>query len=408
MNAEHVAPEVSDYLRRSDRAKTSRRPNRKHSTKVSHWMGIPAFSDVTVIGGGPAGLAAAIAIAQKGYRASLFDCAAPPVDKACGEGLMPDSLGVLQRLGVEIPPEAGARFRGIRFSNGRSSVLADFPRGVGIALRRTALHTLLKHRAEACGVDLFWGVKHVQLVEGGVSVDGQFIASKLVIGADGQNSKVRREAGLDRVRTERRRFGFRRHYRTEPWSSYMELHWGPKSQIYITPVTDGEICVSLISRDPQLRLESALKDYPEVSERLRGALPISSERGALTVSRSLRSVCRPGLALVGDASGSVDAVTGEGMCLSFKQALSLADAFASRDLQSYAAAHRAIGLRPRTMASLMLILDRHSGIERRVLAALARHPEVFASLLAIHVGERSFGDLVSWQALEFCRAFLVA
>jgi menaquinone-9 beta-reductase len=96
------------------------------------------------------------------------------------------------------------------------------------------------------------------------------------------------------------------------------------------------------------------------------------------------------------------------MCLSFKQALSLADAFASRDLQSYAAAHRAIGLRPRTMASLMLILDRHSGIERRVLAALARHPEVFASLLAIHVGERSFGDLVSWQALEFCRAFLVA
>ncbi len=371
-------------------------------------MGIPVSSDVTVIGGGPAGLAAAIAIAQKGYRANLFDCAVPPVDKACGEGLMPDSVGVVQRLGVAIPPETGARFRGIRFSNGRSSVLADFPRGEGIALRRTALHTLLKDRAEACGVDLFWGVKHVQLVDGGVSVDGKFIGSRLVIGADGQNSKVRRQAGLHRIRTERQRFGFRRHYRTAHWSSYMELHWGPKSQIYITPVTKDEICVSLISRDPQLRLEGALKDYPEVSERLRGAAPISSERGALTVSRSLRSVCRPGLALVGDASGSVDAVTGEGMCLAFKQALALADAFAAGDLRSYETVHRGISLRPRTMASLMLMLDKHSGIERRVLAALARHPGVFASLLAIHVGERSFGDLVCWQSVDFCRAFLTA
>ena len=186
----------------------------------------------------------------------------------------------------------------------------------------------------------------------------------------------------------------------------MELYWGPKSQIYIAPISNEEVCVSLLSRDPKPRLDQALENFPEVSARLRDAIPVSSEMGGMSISRSLRKVCCPGLALVGDASGSIDAVTGEGLCISFKQALALAGAFASGDLRAYESAHRQIARRPRIMASLLLLLDNHRLSQRRALAALARHPDVFASLLAIHVGERSFGDLFSWRIVEFCRTYL--
>src|ERR1022692_2180287 len=58
-------------------------------------------TDLFVIGGGPAGLAAAIAARLKGLNVTLADGARPPIDKACGEGLMPDGLAALRSLGVK-------------------------------------------------------------------------------------------------------------------------------------------------------------------------------------------------------------------------------------------------------------------------------------------------------------------
>ena len=57
-------------------------------------------ADVFVLGGGPAGLAAAIAMRRTGLRVILADAARPPIDKACGEGLMPDSLAAARELGI--------------------------------------------------------------------------------------------------------------------------------------------------------------------------------------------------------------------------------------------------------------------------------------------------------------------
>ena len=71
------------------------------------------------------------------------------------------------------------------------------------------------------------------------------------------------------------------------------------------------------------------------------------------------------MALVGDASGSVDAITGEGLCLLFQQAVALAGALEAGDLRVYQAEHRRIGKRPELMADLMLMLDRRGGLRRR-------------------------------------------
>ncbi|MGI8958501.1 MAG: NAD(P)/FAD-dependent oxidoreductase [Bryobacteraceae bacterium] len=346
-----------------------------------------ADTDVCVIGGGPAGLAAAIALRRGGFTVRVMDCAVPPIDKTCGEGLLPDSIAGLHELGLAIPSRLGFHFRGVRFTDRECSVVADFPNGTGIGLRRTVLHELLVERANELGVSFSWGAKRIRLGEACIVVDGKVVNPQLVVGADGQNSRIRRDAGLDKTRREIRRFGFRRHYRLQPWSAYMELHWGKLCQLYITPVSENEISVALLSSDPKLRLDEALVEFPEIRNRLASAEPSSSETGSLTMSRKLRCVCRPGLALIGDASGSVDAITGEGIGSSFRQAVALARAFKIENLASYERAHRALSRRPRFMGALLLRLGKHERLRGQVLTFLARHPDTFSRLLAIHVGE---------------------
>jgi len=371
---------------------------------------LPDSTDLFVIGGGPAGLAAAIAARRRGFEVTVADCARPPIDKACGEGIMPDGLAAARALGIELEG-AGQPFRGIRFCHGGERVEADFPVGRGIGMRRTALHRILIEHAERAGVRLAWGARIAGIGagigegigEGCVYAEGRAIGAKWIAGADGGHSVVRRWAGLDGTlrarpwnrRPPRRRYGFRRHYRVAPWSEFMEIHWGDGCQLYITPVGPFEICVVLISADERLRLDEALPRFPEVARRLGGAGgpggPATPERGGLSVSRRLPRVTRGCVALVGDASGSVDAITGEGLCLLFQQAEALAGALEAGGLARYETEHRRIGKRPERMAELMLLLDRRGALwsrfRSRALRSLAAHPRWFAGMLALHVGE---------------------
>jgi len=142
--------------------------------------------------------------------------------------------------------------------------------------------------------------------------------------------------------------------------------------------------------------------------RLQDAEAVSAEMGALSVSRRLRSVHRQNVVLVGDASGSVDAITGEGICVSTKQAIALANAVERGDLRHYDLTHQRLMRRPHLMARLMLTMERHTALQSRALAALAQNPAVFRSLIAIHVGTSGFHHLCSRRLLDFGRAFLAA
>ena len=353
-------------------------------------------TDILIVGGGPAGLATAIAASRRGFRVTVADGRKPPIDKACGEGLMPDALEAAGRLGLSIPVDESFVFRGVRFadSSGRSAA-ATFPRGFGIGVRRTALHALLVEQAERAGVGFRWGDPVTGMDAKIVQTRNATMRAQWVIGADGSRSRVRTWAGLEACSREVQRFGFRRHHRIAPWTNYMEIYWGPAFQIYVTPVAPEEICVALISRDPHLRLDDALAAFPELHERLARAEQVSNERGAITATRRLRSVFRGRVALVGDASGSVDAITGEGLCVAFHQALALVDAIEREDLPEYARAHRRIARRPTFMADFMLLMDRWPLLQTRALQVFAKRPEIFAQLLAMHVGQLPIVDFAA-------------
>jgi len=334
-------------------------------------------TDVFIVGGGPAGLAAAIASRLRGFQVVVADAAQPPIDKACGEGLMPDSLEALHRLGIAIDPEQSFAFRGIRFLGAGGSAAADFPQEPGIAVRRLRLHQILVDRAHQVGVKFLWRTHVTGL---------QDVRARWIIGADGGNSRVRRWASLDAARSESHRYGFRRHYRVRPWSDFVEVYWGSGCQMYVTGVARDEMLIGLLTRDPRMRLNDALPHFPDLARRLEGAAMLSDERGATTVTRHLRRVYRGNIALIGDASGSVDAITGEGMGLAFRQALALADALAADNLEQYQKAHRRLARRPAIMAQLMLMLDRFPRLRPLVLRTFGAKPFIFERLLAVHVG----------------------
>jgi 2-polyprenyl-6-methoxyphenol hydroxylase-like FAD-dependent oxidoreductase len=349
-------------------------------------------SDVFVIGGGPAGLAAAIAARGKGLRVTLADLNAPSADKACGEGLMPEALEALRAIGIEIPLSDGRPFRGVRFLDSNLSAEASFPAGHGLGVRRTTLHHLLAEHAAACGVRLLWRTNVTGITARGVELPCGFVASRWIVAADGGNSRVRGWSGLDPAVPAPPRFGFRRHYRVEPGADRVEVHWGQGCQIVVTPVGPGEVCAALISSDPRLRLADALPFFPALAARLQSALPASLERGATSATLRLPRVYRDHVVLLGDASGSVDAITGQGLFLAFSQAIALAEAMAGGDLGPYQAAHRRLARRPALIARLMLAMDGRPRLRRRVLRIFAEEPRLFARMLAIHVGSATAVD----------------
>ena len=346
-------------------------------------------TDIFIIGGGPAGLAAAIAARQRGFEVMVADGASPSIDKACGEGLMSDGVAALGRLGISIAQEDSYPFRGIRFVSGGLSVDASFPQGPGLGIRRTALHRTMVAHAEAAGVTLLWRTPVTGLHPQGVRLGNHVVRSRWIVGADGGHSLVQRWAGLDRYSHAETRYAFRRHYRIAPWSDCMELHWGPKCQIYATPISADEVCVALVSRTPDLRLDAALGAFPELAARLHRAEPSSTERGAISSTRKLRRVYKDRVCLVGDASGTVDAITGEGLCLAFSQATLLAECLVADDLERYQRRHRILATRPALMAKLLLALDWKSSFRQNVMRAFGSDPRLFARMLALHVGSSS-------------------
>lgn len=349
-------------------------------------------TDVFVIGGGPAGLAAAIAARQKGFRVTLADPAAPGADKACGEGVMPEGVEALRRLGVDLHAGEARPFRGIRFLDSAGVAEARFAAGHGLGIRRITLHRVLAERAAACGVRLLWRTRVAGITGEGVALEDGIVGARWICGADGGLSRVRRWMGLDRPRGSAPRYGSRRHFHARAWSDCVEVYWGRESELYVAAVGEEELCIALISRVPGMRVEQALPAFPELAARLAGAGPAGGGRGGVTSSLGLPRVYRGRVALVGDASGSVDAITGQGLSLAFQHAHALAEAIEAGDLAQYQVAHRRIRRRPAIMAWLLLALDGRPWLRRRALRILSEEPRIFARLLAAHTGAASAVD----------------
>lgn len=339
------------------------------------------MTDLLVIGGGPAGLATAIRARLAGLDATVLDRFHPPIDKACGEGLMPDAVARLREIGVE---PRGSVIRGIRYVDGDLTAEGVFPQTGGLGVRRVDLHEALVRRAEEVGVELRWGVSARGLDGDGVVTDEGTFRARWIVGADGLLSRVRLWAGLAGEPGPLRRFGVRRHFALTPWTDCVEVYWGPDCEAYVTPVGPDRLGIALLWSGKASGFDELIECFPVLRDRLADAPEISRDRGAGPLHQRVLDVWRNNVALVGDAAGYLDAITGEGMAVAFHQTAALVEALVAGDLDRYAAAHRRISRLPDFMTSMVLALERRPRLRRRALRALAAEPALFSRLLGIH------------------------
>lgn len=286
--------------------------------------------DLAVVGGGPVGLATAIAARLAGLEPIVLEARTGALDKACGEGLMPGALAVLARLGVDPP---GVPLRGCRYADARRSVEHRFPGPAGRGVERVALQRALADRAAALGVEVRRArVSAVEQDADGVTVAG--VRARYAIGADGLHSAVRRAAGLGRPTTGRARFGLRRHFALAPWTDLVEVHWRDGFELYVTPVREDLVSIAALG-ERGLDFPAALAAVGEVRDRIGDAPAVDALRGAgPLLQRTARRVSGR-IALVGDAAGYVDALTGEGLAIGFAGAEQVVAAVAAGDLTGY-------------------------------------------------------------------------
>ncbi len=340
--------------------------------------------DLLVVGGGPAGLAAAIAGRMCGLRVAVVEPRPGVVDKACGEGLLPHGLEALARLGVV--GVSGVPLVGVRYAvAGDPSCVAeaDFPGRGALGVRRTTLHAALLARAEELGVRLLrdrvavtkQDDEHVH-----ARGDAEYRARWLVA-ADGLRSPIRSALGLDLPPRRTPRYGVRRHHRTVPWSGRVEVTFAPGVEAYVTPVAPDVVGVAFLFEEPA-PYETLLAQFPELATRLEGAPPASRTRGAGPFEQRVSAHVKGRVLLVGDAAGYLDPLTGEGVALGLATAVCAVDCIVRGAPEEYEARYRALTRKPNALTSALLAVARRPLLHRALVRSARALPFAFEAALA--------------------------
>ena len=334
--------------------------------------------DLLVAGAGPAGLATALFAARAGLDVTVVDPrfagAEKPIDKACGEGLMPGAVAALAEIGVDPP---GRGFRGIGYVAGRHRAEALFTSGAGRGVRRTDLQSALLSAVLAAGVAVLPDAVEA-VVQNDDFVTSAGVTARYLVAADGLHSPIARTLALDvAVPTGRRRWGLRRHFELEPWSDLVQVHWSDHAEAYVTPVGPGLVGVAVLSGDRR-PFDDHLAAFPSLAARLAG-VPGGAARGAGPLRRRTSRRVAGRVLLVGDAAGYVDALTGEGIAVSLACARGMVDCLVAGRPADYERRWSAESRRYRAITSSLLWASRRPTLRRALVPAAQRVPWVFSA-----------------------------
>ena len=331
--------------------------------------------DLIVAGGGPGGLAAATYAAQAGLEAVVIERRSGPIDKACGEGLMPHTVKHLETLGVRVQ---GKAFGGITYLDSTHRVRANFRSGQGLGMRRTALSDALHEAAMAAGVRI------IRDDIGPISQDASSVRcgelqARYLAAADGLHSPIRRSLGLDLPSRGRRRWGIRRHFQIAPWSDTVEVYWAHDTEAYVTPVADDSVGVAVLT-SRQGKFDDQLKAFPALAARL-GAAPHGPDRAAGPLRQRVKSRTAGRVMLVGDAAGYVDALTGEGLGIAFGGAELLVKCVLADTPGDYDRQWRRMSRRYRAMTAGLLHASGCAPVRSMIVPAASALPKAFGGIV---------------------------
>ena len=300
-------------------------------------MNIALDTDVLVVGGGPAGSAAARVLAAAGRDVTVIDKATFPRDKCCGDGLTTLALRELEAIGFDprtVPSWTTVHAAWVRSPSGREVCLPLIGDGQYAAVTpRTELDNALLDHARAAGAKVLDGHGFAAIVEHtdsciAVEVDGiGVVRARYLVAADGMWSPVRKALGLAEAGYLGDWHGFRQYATnvTGPANDRLYVWFEPDlipGYAWSFPLPDGRANVGFgVLRDGTRKVQEMKFTWPDLlrREHIRAALgPDTVMEGRHTAwpipARVDHAILASGRALfVGDAATATDALTGEGI-----------------------------------------------------------------------------------------------
>ncbi|HZI93156.1 MAG TPA: NAD(P)/FAD-dependent oxidoreductase, partial [Patescibacteria group bacterium] len=358
--------------------------------------------DVAIVGAGPAGCAAAMALRRQGRTVALLEKARFPRDKICGDFLTPGCVARLQELGSEeVEAVTPTRLRGMRITFDGTEVLSDFPPARhGWSMSRRSLDAALARRASMMGACL---VEELRVENFGREEDGwQWIEgshpdgarrrwrARLLVEAGGRHGLIGRRLGWRNDDPRLTRYALWSHMENmRGLGDRGEMHVFDGGYVGVAPLQGaadrGLANVTMVltaSRWSRARADirgyflDLLRSHPELGRRVADAGLVTPLRGIGPLACSASRLTGDGLAMVGDACGFVDPFTGEGIFMALESARLMAEAVAAGSLDRYESAWRAAFSSKLRLCRLLQIVIARPWLARYVARALGSRKDL--------------------------------
>jgi len=290
---------------------------------------------IAIVGGGPIGLFLAIKISLRGYQVNLYERSSWPIDKVCGQGLMPRGVKELLTVGVSFEKfKDYYPFKRIEYFDEGRYIKGELPFN-GMGIYRKVLSSKLFDRAQSIEriklheKVLVQGIGHSgKLDKPFLELSGDLNETKefdYIFCCDGLNSSTRKKMGLDKTNLSKKRMGARIHYEVRPWSTGVQVYWNDGIEAYVTPVNEGQVEIAFlwfeekVEKGPRLK-ERLFEKFPVLMDKISEANSLNDFKGYGPFSRSSKKINEKGIFFVGDAYCFGDGITGEGLSLGLQSA----------------------------------------------------------------------------------------
>ena len=306
---------------------------------------MPKQPSVEIAGGGLAGLAGAVAFAERGWATRVWERA--PTMREIGAGLYvwENGLRTLAALGVyEELARSAHQVRGFDVRDERLRIVESFhyshePGNRLLTMPRPALHTALYERARSLGVEIMTSTKAVSALPSGELTfdDGRTVKADLVVGADGVNSRIRDSLGLLKHNKTLRDGATRmlitrtEQERESPEHQKCGEYWSGTRRVLYTPCHRDWVYLAVVGRNDDhaasqvpVDIDTWVASFPQLESLLRRITPETEARWDPFSMVRLKSWHKGRVAIAGDAAHAQPPNLGQGACLAMSNMLALA------------------------------------------------------------------------------------